>query len=257
MSAAIIFLLLLVAIAIGIWINWDWLRAYAGTLPRRTVTGRGESATIIGSDERSRKEFANLTMKSLNNGLAKVRADDEKAKYLKIPFHQWLKIDSVQKQFSWGIPSEEMFDAIVKHCGGDKILSIGAGHGFWEYQLLCRGLAITATDIKPSATNDWYKDQWSVLPMEIIPQQANEAASTRKYDTLMMVWPHEKMNAGDIVAANAPGKVIYVGLGPKHSENKILFQILDADYDVLAQVDGPLADLGWPDQLIIYQQRKK
>lgn len=169
-----------------------------------------------------------------------------------IAVDHWAMINEYQRNNSWGIVSEKAIDEIYDKCKEDRILSVGAGNGTWEYLLQEKGLDITATDLDPS-TSSWHKNPDGRYPIVIHEYSAAHAVEKFKFDTLMSVWPHPIMKFGSVVASSKPKKIIYVGEGVGDSTaDDEFFDIVDKDYSVISTIDGPLKAQGWPEKMIIY-----
>jgi len=60
--------------------------------------------------------------------------------------------EKLVKQYSWAIPNEEALQELLKY---SPLVEIGAGTGYWAYELRKRGAVIHAYDEYPPSGEDW------------------------------------------------------------------------------------------------------
>lgn len=107
--------------------------------------------------------------------------------------------------FGYAIPTKRALDTIALH---SPILEIGAGAGYWAYELRRLGATVVATD---SYHKEW-AHRWINAP------KLDAVAAVRLYPrhTLLIVWPdHSTAWPAAALAEHTGDHVFYVGEGPE------------------------------------------
>jgi hypothetical protein len=110
--------------------------------------------------------------------------------------------------FGFAILDSETVDCLAQF---GPLLEIGAGTGYWTYELQKAGVDIIATDIEPTDQNH-YKFTKFWVPVE----QLDGVAAVEKYPgrSLLIVWPDYTATwSADVLKAYKGDRVIYVGEG--------------------------------------------
>lgn len=72
----------------------------------------------------------------------------------------WAKRRGYCRTFAWAVPSPEMLDWMVERIDGRTLVEIGAGTGYWAWQLQQLGVHVRAYDIAPpgrmTSNNQWH-----------------------------------------------------------------------------------------------------
>lgn len=103
-------------------------------------------------------------------------------------------------------------DAIEKLKKYGPIIEIGAGNGYWAYEMRKAGVDIIATEIGVGSNNEYnFVKPWT----DLIEMEAIEAARKYSERALMSVWPcYDKSWAWKALMAYKGDTFIYVGEGP-------------------------------------------
>jgi hypothetical protein len=159
-------------------------------------------------------------------------------------------------RFSWAIPNLEALLSIGRV---GPIIEVGAGQGYWAYELAKLEYGIVATDIAPERGGTSVAEagkQW--FPV----QKMSAAAAVKKYaktHTLLTVWPayNEDWTSKMLKAYHAAGGafVAYVGEGQGGCTADVDFHdFLEDAFFLFDEVDIPTYhDIG--DRLTIWQRK--
>ena len=155
------------------------------------------------------------------------------------------------KLYSFAVPTEECVEAIRKYA---PILEVGAGTGYWAYELKKAGINIRPTDVTLLGLNPYgFRKQWTNV------ESISAVSAIRKYseyDTLMTVWPCYNDKWSYLALKEFKGShVIYVGedsCGCTGTEE--FHETLYNDFDVLETIYIPQYD-GIHDDMTIYKRK--
>ncbi len=121
--------------------------------------------------------------------------------------------DAFVKRFAWAIPGEGALAAIAAHA---PILEVGAGSGYWAYELAKRGVDIVATDPEPGPTQPApdadhgyvFEKAWH----PVVRMDGLAALKAHPGRTLLLVWPcYSRPWSGEVLAAYGGDVVLFVG----------------------------------------------
>jgi hypothetical protein len=118
--------------------------------------------------------------------------------------------------YSFAIPDDVVLGAI-KAWSPHGVVEIGAGLGYWAWQLRSRGVDVAAYDVAPppSEDNEWFAGQ---QPWSEVKRGDESAASAHPDRTLLIVWPTGRTTwPGDAIEAfhrTGGATVVFVGEGP-------------------------------------------
>jgi hypothetical protein len=95
------------------------------------------------------------------------------------------------RQFAWAIPSPDTLAWIVKQLDGRPVVEVGAGTGYWAWQLHQLGVDVVAFDSHPpDQVPNWFHSQhakvWHVFT------QADQDKMNERYGPLMEAWEYWK-----------------------------------------------------------------
>lgn len=158
-------------------------------------------------------------------------------------------------RFSFAIPSEEAVKAIGAHA---PILEVGAGLGYWAYEVDKAGFDIIATDPEPYSDNFIEPgEEWFPVKRLGGVQAVNEFGAGR---TLLMVWPSYRLDwPADTLEAylDAGGRaLIYVGEGEGGcTGNRRFHEILNERTPEEPEVTSIPFWAGIHDQMYVYRLR--
>ena len=122
----------------------------------------------------------------------------------------------LRRAYAWAVPSHEALGAIAE-ASPRGVVEIGAGTGYWAYELRDRGVSVEAYDIAPvhlDLHNGYHHlgDGGNALPWFDVQAGGAEAAAAHSERTLLLCWPP----GGDSMAeecldAYKGDTVVYVG----------------------------------------------
>ena len=129
------------------------------------------------------------------------------------------------ERYAWAIADPVSVAFVVEHAG-PRVVEVGAGLGYWAWQLAQRGLDVLAYDRHPPDTrpNHYHSPERTEdgEPKGLRPtwhpvlQAADADASAVHPDrTLILCWPpYAAPMAADTLAAYTGDRLIYIGEGP-------------------------------------------
>ena len=99
-------------------------------------------------------------------------------------FDCWNHRQIIIKTHSFSIPTEESLDKIKLY---HPLLEVGAGTGYWAYEMRKKTIDVIATDISPEPLSNQYKFSKTWTPVEAL----SAIDAVRKYPdrTLFVSWP--------------------------------------------------------------------
>lgn len=157
--------------------------------------------------------------------------------------------------FGFAIPDDDALLVVARY---GPIIEVGAGAGYWAYELEALGVDVIATDIEPvpSAGRQEggmrFERQWH----PVVAMDATTAAKIYPYRTLMLIWPsYAQPWAAEALEVYAGKRVIYVGeatggccADPRFDE------LLEARFEVEAAHRIPQW-LGLHDRLTVWRRK--
>jgi len=171
----------------------------------------------------------------------------------RITAKDWKAMDSMRSLFSFAIPTEECFTAIAEH---SPILEVGAGNGYWAYELRERGVDIIPTDIVDKHHN--YFPQVKGGHLWLSPEIICAEDAIEKYldHTLMMIWPdYDKPWAFYALKKYTGQYFIFVGEGwGGCTANDAFSHLLESQWEVLKTIHIP-QHMGIHDYFRIYKRQ--
>jgi hypothetical protein len=135
--------------------------------------------------------------------------------------------NAVVSAFSWAVPTDEAVFAIARRA--TRVLEIGAGSGYWSWQLAQAGVDVLAVDAAPPPTA-WHR---------VWPGNEFEAA-TDPSRALLLCWPPwNTAMALNALLWHAGDTVIYIGEWNRGSAEPRFFDVLSTAYDLVETVAIP------------------
>ncbi len=157
------------------------------------------------------------------------------------------------ERYSWAIPGEAALAAIAEHA---PILEVGAGSGYWAYELAKRGVDVVATDPLPAPTRRGPESAYTFTKAWHPVQHMDGLAALQAYPgrALLTVWPEQaRLWPSEVLAAFAGDVVLYVG-SPRFT-GELLFHLMLWDrFDQVRHVGIPRW-LGYWDRLTVHRRR--
>jgi hypothetical protein len=127
------------------------------------------------------------------------------------------------KPYSWAITDPAAVAFVVEHCG-PRVVEVGAGTGYWAWQLSQRGVDVVAYDKAPPdmEPNDWHCHRYDdVRPVgtretwhPVLRGDGPSVSAVHSDRTLFLCWPpYGDEMAADTLAAYSGDRLVYIGEG--------------------------------------------
>lgn len=166
-------------------------------------------------------------------------------------------------EYAWAITDPASVAFVVAHAPGG-IVEIGAGAGYWAWQLAQRGIGTAPYDIAPPDidTNHWCQTrgddgEYRKRPVYYPVLRGGPAAAARHPDqALFLCWPpYSSPMAGEALHHYPGDTVIYIGEpnGGCNADEEF-FKALADGWDEIAE-DTPVQWGGMHDYITVYQRR--
>jgi hypothetical protein len=183
----------------------------------------------------------------------------------------WVNRRGWCRQYAWAIPSPEALDWMVERLAGRSVVEIGAGTGYWAWQLLQRGVHVSAYDEAPpgrhGSRNHYHSPQRG--PDHEFTDEPGEQFFPVKYGSsyyaglwpdkvLYLSWPpYAEAMASKVLARFVGDELIYCGEGEGGCTGDDEFH--DLLRDEWERVDACRDHVVWygvHDELIHYRRRR-
>ena len=129
--------------------------------------------------------------------------------------------------YAWSIPSPGDLAFITDHLAGRGVVEVGAGGGYWAWQLSQAGVDVLAYDARPGGNEH-------VGPTQYHPVHVGgpEVAAEHGDRALLLCWPPGGNSmAADTLAAYTGDMVIYIGeLNPHCNASPAFFDTLEREW---------------------------
>ena len=162
--------------------------------------------------------------------------------------------DEFIQQFGFAILDERTVTQLSSLIGNSKVLEIGAGSGYWSYELRRFGIDAVATD--PQLTR-YATGGWELQYVEVDKLDGIAALDKYGHDlTLMMVWPdYESTWSSDVLSAYEGDQAIICGEDRYGCTGCAgLFDQLESEWQSVRSVFNPT----WPyvhDYIEVFKRR--
>ena len=135
--------------------------------------------------------------------------------------------NAVAGAYSWAVPTVEAVSAIARRA--PRVLEVGAGSGYWSWQLAQAGVDVVAVDAAPPAAA-WHR----VWP-------GNElAAAGDPSRALLLCWPPwNSPMALNALLLHAGDTVVYIGEWNRGCAEPRFFDSLSKGYDLVETIAIP------------------
>lgn len=160
--------------------------------------------------------------------------------------------DTLVSSYAWAIPSPTDLALIDVHLDGRGVVEIGAGTGYWAWQLSQLGIDVAAYDIAPRGNRQCHN-----INYHPVAEGGPEKAAEHPDRALMLCWPpYAKAMAHEALTAFTGDMLIYIGEGHGGcTADDAFHEALEADWEAVA---GSGADhinfFGIHSRLIIYRR---
>ncbi|MGW6912544.1 hypothetical protein ACWGB8_01780 [Kitasatospora sp. NPDC054939] len=136
----------------------------------------------------------------------------------------------LSSRYAWSIITPGDVDWIVEQLAGRSVVEIGAGTGYWAWQLQQAGVDVAAYDPNPPAAGNEYCKHG---PYADVQQGGAEAVRAHQDRALLMVWPpYGGQHAEETLRAYDGGLLIYAGEGYGGcTADDGFYELLHAEWD--------------------------
>lgn len=157
--------------------------------------------------------------------------------------------DAYVKRFGFAVPNKKALATIAVH---EPILEVGAGSGYWAYELERMDVDIVATDPK---TGQYYHGglgemlhdeeaegkHWENSWANVIELEGTEAVERYPERTLLIVWPdYNQPWPAEVLDAYKGDTAIYVGEGPGGcTGDKRFHKLLGEEFECVERITIP------------------
>jgi hypothetical protein len=112
-------------------------------------------------------------------------------------------------RYSWAIPSPGDIAWLGRHLVGQSVVEIGAGSGYWAWQLTQGGITVDAFDPRPPGENNWYNTHKLYHP---VLDGDHTVAARYEERALMISWPgYETGWAAEALSLFKGDTLVYIG----------------------------------------------
>jgi len=162
------------------------------------------------------------------------------------------------RKYSWAIPEPGVIEWLVIQLAGKPVLEIGAGTGYWAWQLAQHGVDVIAYDLYPvtEKENDFHPKVHN--PQEFYPvlRGSVEVGSCYPERALFLCWPpYANSFAHDALEAYHGDTLVFCGEewgGCTGGDD--FFELLAKEWHEVARNDNHPQWSGIHDELIVYQR---
>lgn len=130
--------------------------------------------------------------------------------------------------YAWSIPSPGDLAFITRHLAGRGVVEMGAGSGYWAWQLAQAGVDVLAYDAQPGGNDH-------VGPVQYHPVHLGGPDTVAEHGdrALLLCWPPgEDSMAADTLAAYPGDMLIYLGeFNPHCNASPAFFDALERDWE--------------------------
>lgn len=172
----------------------------------------------------------------------------------------WVQIrlrDDHIKRFGFAVLTEEVVETLAAQIGRETpIVEVGAGSGYWSYELTQAGFNSLPTDPGGGRQFGTYSCFWEVRYMPVESIDAIEAVARYDDRTMLMVWPSYLADwPVEALSAYRGDRFVYVGEARDGcTANDRFFDYLDAHFDLISEIAIPRF-FGINDQLFIFDRK--
>lgn len=156
------------------------------------------------------------------------------------------------KKYSWSIPTPDDITWIARHLDGRGVVEVGAGTGYWAWQLSQVGVDVIAFDATPFGENRYCQ------PIQYHPVHLAgiEVAAEHPHRALLLCWPpYDNPMAAKAVAAYAGDLLISIGEPPGGcTADDVFFDTLDLEWTEIGVAPRHVTWWGIHDYVRIYRR---
>lgn len=164
-----------------------------------------------------------------------------------------LRRNDLVRDYCWTITDPATLAFVAEHAG-PAVVDIGAGTGYWAYQLVQLGVDVVAYDLAPPASsgNKWHStgEQW--FPVKV---GGPKAARRHPDRTLLLSWPpYDEPMGADTLRAYRGSRVVYIGEGEGGCTGDDKFHDLLTDGWTQVAEHEPVQWSGLHDRVFVYDR---
>lgn len=127
---------------------------------------------------------------------------------------EWFRVpeavrrDALVRRYAWSIPTPHDMAWLAGQLGGQGVVEVGAGTGYWAWQLQQAGVDVAAYD-RYASRDDHYREAVRYHPVATAPA---EVAGEHPDRALLLCWPpYNTSMAAEALRAYEGDTVVYVG----------------------------------------------
>lgn len=134
------------------------------------------------------------------------------------------------QKFAWAVPNEECVRYLANESKNEPIIEIGAGNGYWSYNIQKVGGEIIPIDIKD------YDDSWTDVIIG-----SHRSLDSSKINKIMLCWPPAKSPmALKTVKSLKPQDVYFVGVKNSSITGDTEFhEYLSSNFEAVNEINVP------------------
>jgi hypothetical protein len=161
----------------------------------------------------------------------------------------WCVREDFATQFGFGVPSQDILRAIIRH--STRIVEIGSGTGFWARLLSDAGADIIAT-------NPEIEDKYAFTIgtyFKTLSMEATEAVLAHPDRDVLCIWPcYDENWAASAIRAMIPGRILfYIGEDYGCTADEDFRDVLEQDFERIDHQPMPQFP-GLHDELFVYRK---
>lgn len=163
---------------------------------------------------------------------------------------------TLRKQYAWSIITPGDVTWMLSILNGRAVVEIGAGSGYWAWQLEQAGVDVAAYDPNPvSGVNEYCTSG----PYTTVLADDATAVKHHQDRVLLMVWPpYGGEHAGHALSLYEGDLLIYAGEGAGGcTADDAFFELLDAEWDLLQVAPRHVTWWGIHCELAAYRRRER
>lgn len=159
------------------------------------------------------------------------------------------------QRYSWSILSPSDRTWMAEQTGGRSIVEIGAGSGYWAWQLAQGGIDVIAYDPAPVGQDNRYCAHGPYFPVW------HGSASCVRYHqdrVLLMVWPPKGGSHAAMALSMYEGEIlVYAGLpAGRCTADEQFYSLLEQEWDMVSVAEGHVSWCNAQDSLAVFRRRK-
>ena len=161
--------------------------------------------------------------------------------------------DALARVYTFAIPSPRDVEFLVRQLAGRAVLELGAGTGYWAWQLAQAGVDVRAVD-----SGQWIAGGY-LSPVHYHPVHTGsiEQIAQHPHRVLMLCWPDDrKPFAAQALRAYSGNELIYIGENANGCiADEDFYYVLGSDWQLVAGSGGHINFTGLNSEVGHYRRR--